>query len=142
MKVIICGSISAADEILSAKEKLERADWSVEIPEGVKHFDQWGGVGGANSAQRKIEHDLIRGYYEKIKLHDAVLVVNPEKKGIKGYIGGNTLIEMAFAHVLGKPLYVLYPLPELPYTAEILAMQPVMINGDLSQIKEGGGIGL
>ena len=64
----------------------------------------------------EIEHDLIRGYFEKMKEYEVVLVVNPEKTGVAGYIGGNTLIEMAFGHVLGKKLYVLYPLPDPSHT--------------------------
>lgn len=78
--------------------------------------------------------NFIKAYYEKIKKYDIVLVVNPEKKGVKGYIGGNTLIEMAFAHVLNKKLFCLYTLSELPYTAEILAMKPIILNGDLSKL--------
>lgn len=136
-KIIICGSISSAEEILKTKIALEKREFEVEIPEGVKHFNEWEGNDAkvSEKAERKIKHDLIRGYYEKMKGYDAVLIVNPEKKGVKGYIGGNTLIEMAFAHILKKPLYVLYQLPEMPYTSEILAMQPIVLGSDLSLIK-------
>lgn len=85
-------------------------------------------------AEIKEKYDLIRGYFEKIKLNDVVLVVNPEKKGIPGYIGGNTFLEMGFAYVLGKKLYCLYPIPQLPYTSEILAMRPVVLNDDLTAL--------
>ena len=64
-----------------------------------------------------------------------VLVVNPEKKGVPGYIGGNTFLEMGFAHILNKPLYVLHEIPELSYASEILGMQPVMLNGDLEKLR-------
>lgn len=134
MKIIICGSLSAAQEILAVQKELEAKGHEVEVPEGVKHLDEWEGEGAAVSekAERKIKHDLIRGYYEKMKKYEAVLVVNPEKKGIPGYIGGNTFIEMAFAHILDKKLYVLNPLPEVSYISEILATRPVVLNGDLS----------
>lgn len=137
MKIIICGSISAADEIDQIKLKLEALDHKVEVPEGVKNPTLRARATAETSerAQDKIAHDLIRGYYEKIKLHDAVLIVNPPKKGIEGYIGGNTLMEMAFAHVLDKKLYCLYPLPEMPYTSELIAMQPAILNGDVAQIR-------
>jgi len=135
-KVIICGSISVADEILRVKGVLETKGFEVEIPEGVKHLAEWEGedTNTSERAERKIKNDLIRGYYEKMKEYDAVLIVNPEKKGIPGYIGGNTLIEMAFAHILNKPLYVLNQLPEMPYTSEILAMQPIVLNGDIDKL--------
>lgn len=137
MKIIICGSISAADEILRVKKELEDKGNEVEIPEGVKKPEIKAKTNASMSerANVKIKYDLIRGYYEKMKKYDVVLVVNPEKKGVKGYIGGNTLIEMAFAHILKKPLYCLYPLPELSYSSEILAMQPVILGGNLNNIK-------
>ncbi len=47
MKIIICGSISAAQEILSVKKQLEARGHEVEIPEGVKHLDEWEGEGAA-----------------------------------------------------------------------------------------------
>ncbi len=136
MKIIICGSISAAEEILAVKKQLEAMGHVVEIPEGVKILELRGRteVSTGEKAEDKIKHDLIRGYFEKIKNYDIVLVVNPEKRGVRGYIGGNTLIEMAFTHVLGKKLYALNPLPELSYTSEILAMQPTVLNGNLSKI--------
>jgi len=135
-KIIICGSISVADEILRVRDALEERGYEVEIPEGVKHLNEWEGENAniSEKAERKIKHDLIRGYYEKMKDYDIVLIVNPEKKGIPGYVGGNTLIEMAFAHVLSKPLYVLNQLPEMPYTPEMLAMQPIVLNGDLDKL--------
>jgi len=137
MKIIICSSISAADEVLATKKRLEKLGHRVEIPQGIKNEFLRGRteVSSSEKASDKIKHDLIRGYYEKINMHDAVLIVNPEKRGIKGYIGANTLIEMAFALVLNKKLYVLHPLPEMQYSAEILATKPVILEGNLKLIK-------
>ena len=135
MRVIICGSISAAKEIMDAKKQLEEMEHEVEIPEGVKTIELRRIKGThEEKAEVKIKHDLIRQYYEKMKLYEAVLIVNPKKKDIEGYIGGNTLIEMAFAHILGKKLYCLYPIPDLPYTSEIVAMRPIILNGNLNEI--------
>ena len=135
-KIIICGSISAADEIVAVQKKLEGRGYEVETPEGVKHLGMWGeDATTEEKTERKIKHDLIRLYYEKIHTSDIVLVVNPEKKGIAGYIGGNTFLEMGFAHILRKPIYCLYPIPELSYTSEILAMQPIVLNGDLEKLQ-------
>ncbi len=136
--IAICGSIiAAADEILKIQKVLEEKGFSVEIPDGVKRYNKNNSthVAEEESVARKIESDLIRRYFNKIKEYDAVLIVNTEKKGIPGYIGGNTFLEMGFAHVLNKPLFVLNPLPQLSYTSEIEAMKPVVINGDLERIK-------
>lgn len=135
MKIIICGSIRAADEITRVKKELEKMGHKVEIPEGVKRKELRKTDGRhEEKAEVKIKHNLIKGYYKKMKQYDAVLVVNPEKDDIPGYIGGNTLIEMAFAHILNKKLYCLHSLPDLPYSSEIIAMQPIVLNGDLSKI--------
>jgi len=137
MKIIICGSITAALEILEIKARLESVGHEVEIPHGVKHEEYWKRTEIATSekAGDKIKNDVIRAYYEKIKNHDAVLVVNVEKRGIKNYIGGNTFLEMGFAHVLNKKLFCLNPLPDLPYTAELEAMEPIILNGNLQKLK-------
>lgn len=136
MKIIICGSISAADEILRIQKELLAKNHVVEIPEGVKKQElrKRISVSQTEKAEDKIKYDLIRGYFEKIKNHDVVLIINPLKKGIEGYIGGNTLIEMAFAHVLNKKLYCLYPLPDMPYISELLAIQPIILNGNLEKL--------
>lgn len=138
MKVIICGSISAAEEILTVKIQLEESGLEVEIPEGVKNLELRGRTSASTTekADDKIKYDLIRGYFEKIKRYDSVLVVNPEKKNIQGYIGGNTFLEMGFAHVLNKKLYCLNPLPDLSYASEMIAMQPIILNGKLDMLHE------
>src|SRR3989344_4693339 len=137
MRIIIAGSLSAAEEIIEIKDELVARGDEVEYPTGVKKYESQGHQmpSDEEKAQDKIDHDLIRGYFEKIKDYEALLVVNPEKNGVPGYIGGNTLIEMAFAFVLHKPIYLLYQIPEMPYTSEIEAMKPVVINKDLSKIK-------
>lgn len=136
MKIIICGSISAAAEIVRVQGELTKCGHEVEIPEGVKRAElRRLNASIEEKAEVKIQHDLIRGYYEKMKAYDVVLIVNPELKGIAGYIGGNTLIEMSFALVLNKRLYCLYPLPEMPYSSELVAMQPIILAGNLDAIR-------
>ncbi len=137
MKIIICGSITAAKEILDIKAQLEKMGHKVEIPHGVKHKKYWSRTEIATSekATDKVKNNVIRAYFEKIKKHDAVLVVNVEKRGIKNYIGGNTFLEMGFAHVLNKKIYCLNPLPKLSYTAELQAMKPIILYKNLTKIK-------
>jgi hypothetical protein len=86
--------------------------------------------------QRKIDLDLINMHWHKILKCDCILVANYEKKGIPGYVGGNTFLEMGFAFVTGKPIFMLNPLPEMGYSSEMQGMQPIVINGDLRMIKE------
>lgn len=85
-------------------------------------------------AQLKIEHDYIRWHYNEIVDSDAILVLNFDKNGVKNYIGGNTLMELGFAHVHHKKIFLLNPIPEMLYTDEIKAVEPIVINDDLSLI--------
>lgn len=85
--------------------------------------------------KQKYEQDAMREHWKLIQKADAVLVLNYEKSGIPGYIGGNSFLEMGFAYVLNKPLYLLYQIPKMPYyETEIMAMRPRVIDGDLEKI--------
>lgn len=65
------------------------------------------------------------------------MVVNLEKKGMKGYIGGNTLMEMGLAFFLKKPIFIYRPISEeLVHKEEIYGLLPIFINGDLEKIKK------
>lgn len=143
MRITICGSMKFAKEMKEAKDYLESAGHFVILPELVEKFIKhktWqkrvDGWRSAEGARLKKKYDLIKKHYEKIKESDAILVVNYEKKGIKNYIGGNSFLEMGFAYILNKKIYLLNDIPKLKfYREEIMAMDPIVLNGDLSKIK-------
>lgn len=143
MKIVICGSMAFVKEMVTTKRQLEDQGHVIILPELVRKFlkyKQWQlrakKGGGKEGARLKRKHDLIRKHYEKIKEADAILVLNYDKKGIKNYIGGNSFLEMGFAHILRKPIYLINPLPsDSPFLEEMLAMEPIILNGDLSKIK-------
>ncbi len=144
MKIAICASIEFTPKIKEIADLLTKQGHEVEIPltsqkilqgeltleDFLKEKEKRG-----DGAFRKIKDDVIKRYFEIIKGIDALLVFNLEKKGIPEYIGGNTFLEMGFAHVLGKPIYLYGDIPEMIYSDEIKAMQPVVLIGDLSKIK-------
>jgi diphthamide synthase subunit DPH2 len=144
MTITICGSVAFAREIKKAQTFLEKNGHKTYIPTGLslylkkeqrkKHQNNWGSIEGA---KRKIRLKLIKDYYQKIKRSDAILVVNGTKMGIRGYIGGNTFLEMGFAHVLDKKIYVLNPLPKKLKSIyqELLALKPIIIRGNLAEVK-------
>ena len=133
MKVAICSSMAFAKEMIRIKNELKSKGHEVIIQEDVemhaegkiKEEDKW----------RKLQIDPIKTYYNEIKKADAIIVINMDKNNIKNYIGGNVLIEMAFAYVLNKKIFLLNPVPKLSYTDEIEAMEPVILKGDLDKIK-------
>jgi predicted RNA-binding protein with PUA domain len=136
MKIVICASISAAKRVVAIAKDLEFNSHEVVIPLNIEKYADgtFELESPSESTQNKIEGDLIRGYYEEIKRSDAVLVVNEDKNGIKNYIGGNTFLEMGFAHVLDKEIYLLNEVPDVPYQDEIIAMKPVVLNGKIENI--------
>jgi len=85
--------------------------------------------------KQKYEHDAIREHWKVIQDSDVVLILNYDKNGIANYIGGNVFLEMGFAYILHKPIYLLNPIPAMPfYETEIIAMKPIILNGDLTKI--------
>ncbi len=79
--------------------------------------------------------DAIREFWRLMQGADAVLVLNLDKHGIKNYIGGNTLMEIGFAHVLNQKIFLYNPIPDIPYyKTEIESVKPIVINGDLLKI--------
>jgi nucleoside 2-deoxyribosyltransferase len=144
MKIVICGSIDFTPTIKEVSDVLVKHGHKVDIPftskriingeltlEDFKNEKQKNGDG----AFRKIQDDVIKRYYNKINESDAILVLNLEKNGITNYIGGNTFLEMGFAHVLNKTIYLYNNIPDLSYTDELNAMLPIILDGDLLKIK-------
>lgn len=153
MKITICGSIGFYKEMELARDELIKHGHEVKIPElamevpkefggGKKvYFGQFIEQNGGIDAF-PVEHEIwnlkesaINDHYEKIDWCDAILVVNCEKRGIQGYVGGNTLIEIGVAFYLKKKIYIQNPVSsELSYKQEIMGMKPEMLDGDLSKI--------
>ena len=45
-------------------------------------------------------------------------------------------MEIGFAHVLNQKIFMLNPIPEMPYCqTEIEAVKPIILNGDFSKIE-------
>jgi len=83
---------------------------------------------------------LILRYIRKFNSQELDEILNRvfffDKNGIKNYIGGNTLMEIGFAHVLNQKIFLWNPIPDIPYyKTEIEAVRPTIINGDLTLIK-------
>ena len=137
MRIGIAGSMQHTEKILELKEKLVKIGHDV----FVSKFAQ-GMVGKSNEEKetmkldQKYNKDAIREFWKMMQMADAILVANFDKDGIKNYVGGNTLMEIGFAHVLNQKIFLLNPIPDIPYyKTEIEAVRPVILNGDLMKIK-------
>lgn len=140
MRITICGSVKFADKLVDIFYKLKDLGH-----EPIMYKDMFGIADGSakklieeltkDHGKVKREYNFIKIWHDLIKSGDAILVCNFDKNGIKGYIGGNALMEMGFAHVNGKKVFLLNPIPEMAYSDEIRAMTDVVINGNLRKIK-------
>ncbi len=133
MVITICMSMSLRHRLPAVCEELERVGHRVLTPVDTKEFD-YEGADDHERAELKRQRDLIRTHYEKIKGSDAILVLNEDLPGRPNYIGGNSFLEMGFAHIHTIPIYLMQDVPDSNYRSEMLAMDPIVINGDLSRI--------
>lgn len=143
MKISICASIQFTPQIKEIADKLKLNGHEVTIPDGSERIlngeitmeEFLSKVNRGEASEDKIKHDVIRKYFHKIENSDAILVLNITKKGIENHIGGNTFLEMGFAYVLNKKIFLYNPIPESVFIDELITFQPTIINKDLSKIK-------
>jgi len=145
MKITICSSVDFTNKIKEVADALIKLWHEVEIPFcskkiiagelSLEEFLKVKESEGDGVFRRKATEDLIKRYYNLIRETDVILVLNYDKKWIKNYIWWNVFLEMGFAHVLNKKIYLLNDIPEMIYWDELKAMDPIVINWDLSQIK-------
>lgn len=137
MKIGVVGSMQYTEKMMEACEALTKLGH-------VAFMSNFGSAFvGKSDAEKEVikihqknNLDAIREFWELMQGADAVLVMNLDKHGVKNYIGGNTFLEMGFAHVLNQKIFLLNSIPDMPYyKTEIVAMKPVVVNGDLSKIK-------
>jgi len=137
MRIGIIGSMQFTEKLIEARDKLCQLGHDAFVTDLASPF-----IGKNDDEKEKIKiHqklnvDAIREFWRMMQGADAVLVMNFDKHGIKNYIGGNTLMEIGFAHVLDQKVFLLNPIPEIQYyKSEIEAVKPIIINGDFARIK-------
>ena len=122
-------------EMAEIKKKLEERGHTVLLP----HIE-YGDFHKLRDADEKkwsdLKPKLMRKHFDRVRNSDAILVLNYDKDAVKNYIGGNSLLELGIAFDLKKKIFLLNPIPkDLPYTEEIEVIKPIVINGDLSEVK-------
>ncbi|MCK4650332.1 hypothetical protein KAT36_03815 [Candidatus Pacearchaeota archaeon] len=136
MKIFIACSKHFYVEIKKIAEVLESMGHEVSYPNSYddpfaeERFKQM-------SAKEHIKWKAMMMNKDKgnIEPQDAVLILNFEKKGISNYIWGATFLEVYVSWELGKKIFFYNPLPDCSFTDELIAINPIIINGDLSLIK-------
>jgi hypothetical protein len=135
MKIFVCTSRHLYDKAKPIIEALEQAGHVITPP---NNFDDPGRENRTKVEQpekyAEWKASMFRQQAEKIANNDAVLVMNVEKDGKPNYIGGATFLEIFKAWELGKKIFLYNPIPEGMLYDELVGMNPVVINGDLSLV--------
>ena len=131
--IAICGSMAHMSQWLPVIDELRKMGYSVSTPDLTEKTD-WSKISDADTIVQKGR--LVRRHIANISTAKAVLIANFEKNGIENYIGSNTFLEMGAAFIFEKPIYLLNPVPHQANREELLALEPIVISGDLSKIKE------
>ena len=147
MKITICGSIAFHEKMLSTKKELEDKGYKVKMPPSKVKDKNGNSMHIKDYYQKRKEAsedeqwvwdrkaEAMMWHFDKIDWGDAVLILNYNKNNIKGYVGGNTLMEIGIAFFLKKKIFLLNPIPEISYKEEMFGTKPIILNGDLSKIK-------
>jgi len=125
-----------AKEMLAAKKQLEELGHEAIVP--LDTHDCLAKPELQCDLDWCMSQNLDKDHFNKIAGGDAVLILNYPKNNIQGYIGGSSLMELAIARYLDKKIFILHELPnedELRYALEIKVMRPIILNGDISNIK-------
>ena len=141
MKLLIICSKKFYNRIVNVKTKLEKNDIEVFLPNCYDDPSTEEKMWSLGSVEhQKFKAKMYKQSEETIKNMDGVLVLNFDKntngKIEKNYIGGATFLEIYDAFRLNKKIYLYNDIPKGILYDEIQGFAPVIINGDLSKIKE------
>jgi len=141
MKIVICGSSFFRKEKVMIKDSLSKLGheviidpWTIQLandenPELLNEIQK-------EHSEAKKKYGFIKWYFDAIRNSDAILVCNFDKKGVKGYIGSNTLMEIAVAYDWKKKIFVLNKFDrDLFCYDEVAGIESIILNGDLEKIK-------
>ena len=82
------------------------------------------------------KRSMLALHEPKVKENDAVLVLNYDKEEQQNYIGGATFLEIYKAYENGKKIFLLNPIPNNLFRDELIAIDPIIIYGNLSIVEQ------
>lgn len=129
-----------ARQMAKAKQELEKLGHSVQLPCDTEiHLTDDKFIDDLDKDyEHCVENDVMRSCMQGVADSDAILVMNYDKNGVKGYIGTSTLMEMGLAHFLRKKIFLLYATPspkQARWAHEVRIFHPVVIDEDYSKVK-------
>ena len=140
MKIMICGSMSFAKEMIELQKKLEDfghevsipcdTDLHVEKPEFIDDLDK--------DREHLIANNVMKKCFKLLANSKTVIFLNLPKNKIEGYIGTSSLMEMGLAYYLGKKIYLMYPFPDPKnhrWAHEVASFMPIILVGKIETFK-------
>ena len=128
MRVVLSGSMRHEAAIAAVASVLARRGHDVHVPAptppGVdpQRLDAQGQVA--------LKAGFVADHLAAIRAADALLVVNVDTREARGYVGASALVELAFATALAVPTFLLHSPGPQPHQLDVLALQPVILDGD------------
>lgn len=121
MNITLCGSMEHQPKMAEVATILKGMGHDVAEPDASSD--------SATSRRERMNH-----HFRKIDSSEAILVVNETNRDIEHYVGGNTLMEIAYAYAQGLNIFMLNSLPKTAITDELQAIGPLLLDGDLEAI--------
>ena len=135
MKIYICASKHNYSRVAEVKEALEAKGHEITLPNFYNAPMTEEAIKLKGSAVHKEwKAECLRAQEQKVINNDVMLVLNYEKQGQLNYIGGATFLEVYEAWKLGKKIFFMNPIPEGMLADELNALNPTVLNGDLSKL--------
>ena len=128
--ITLCGSMAHIDKMETIAAILTKEWKKILLPQRLEqqlNYDELR-KDQQHTLLAESKNNLMHAHFNKINSSDAVLICNEEKKWIPWYIGANTLIEIAYAYFLKKPIFILNPYYTTSSRDEIAGMKPVVIH--------------
>lgn len=140
--ITLCSSASMYKKLIQIEKDLLKLGFKVLVPMSARRMEEAGdfSLKGQKAwlkdpLQFHQKTALMDAHFKKVEEGDAVLVVNLDKGAVKGYIGGNVLMEMMLAYWLKKPIYVWKQAEsEHPLYEEILGINVKFLDEDLKKL--------
>ncbi len=141
--ITICASASFYKDVIAVEKELKKLGFKVKIPVtakvmqkrnmfDVEKYKLW----MKDPKQYHLKTKLMVGHFRKVIESDAILVLNLERNGRPGYIGGNMLMEMVIAFHHKKPIFIYDAIADnLSYKEEVYGLNPIFIQKKLDRIR-------
>ena len=141
MKIYLVGSMNFVKNMVEIKKQLEEKGHEVQLPHDTNKFLNDPNYTTDNHEEDYkfcLDNNIMKKCFDSVAESDATLILNYKKGDIEGYVGAFTLMEMAIAHHFNKKIFLLNPPPDVKEhrsTHEVLIAQPIILNGNLDNIK-------